>query len=645
MKFKWSCFALSLLLTACPGNNNNPEACNNEEDDDGDGDIDCADTDCSAAPGCVVFERCDDGVDNDDDGLIDCDDPNCNNADICNGPEICNDTIDNDQDLFVDCEDQDCFGDPACPLPNNQAQLDINDGGPGLIDYSENVPAGGFFGHPTEAGDVNGDGLSDVVSCAITADTDGKNANGAVTIFLANGTFEGVRLPGDSDTIRITGDRGIDMLGAAAHVADVNGDGFDDVIIGAQGYDGEANDRPMVGGVYVIFGAADLPATIDLTQANPNVIRITGERANDRLGIWVGAGDLNDDGVQDLLLGADQYDGINNDRSNAGVVYAINATNLTADIDLSTATIDPNGVFAQIIGESAGDHFGGTLFGGDVDGDGNGDVAIAATMNRLSASIGDDANGEEPVGQSGADGPGDSRPRAGDVHVLFGPISGTIDLADGLPPNDVIIFGAEEGDHLGEEIVLIDMDGDGSDDILLGALTVGRPGAAAVGATYIIPGGAAFRALPGIDMSTPPAGVITILGDEQGEISGDTLAAPDMDGDGIREIAVARPNRTVRRNGVDVRAAGRITVFYDVADLPALVDLRDIDASFTFVEILGVDEDDTLAYSMTSGDIDGDGKEDLMPNLMRGDGPQNQFEDAGEIFVISGARASALIGR
>jgi hypothetical protein len=146
-------------------------------------------------------------------------------------------------------------------------------------------------------------------------------------------------------------------------------------------------------------------------------------------------------------------------------------------------------------------------------------------------------------------------------------------------------------------------------------------------------------------MAAPPVGVITILGDEQGEISGDTLAAPDVDGDGQREIAIARPVRTVRRDGVNILAAGRITLFYDVGALPALVDLRQLDSSFTFVEILGIDEDDTLAYSMSSGDVDGDGKEELIPNVMRGDGLNNQTEDAGEIMVVSGARLSALIGR
>jgi FG-GAP repeat len=655
-----STFVLSLFLGAC-GNPAPPppaeEICNNEIDDDGDGGIDCDDADCNAV--CPSFERCDDGADNDLDGLFDCNDPDCvptPDNDVCAAPEVCDDAIDNDADGDLDCADVDCAFEPACPPPPNQAQLDLNDGGSGLLNLSENIVGGGFFGHPTEAGDVNNDGFIDVVSCAITADFGNngdpnfKNAPGAVTVFLSEGvgSIDGLRLPGDANTVRILGERALDFLGASAHVADINGDDFDDIILGAQGYDGSAADRPMVGAVYVIFGAATLPATIDLSQNPPGVLRIVGERTGDRLGIWVGAGDLNADGVQDLLLGADQHDGALEDRSNAGITYLINGLNLPqTELDLATVqSLSSDLLFAQILGNETGDHLGGTLFGGDVDGDGKGDIAVAATMDRLSASIADDSLGEEAVGNSGADGPGNTRSLAGDVHVIFGPISGTIDLAEANPTiDDVIIFGAAEGDHLGEEIVLIDMDNDGSDEILLGALTVNRPGAFAVGATYIIPGGPAFRALPDIDMLTPPAGVITFLGDEQGEISGDTLAAPDLDGDGIRELAVARPSRTVRRDGVNVFAAGRITVFYDVASLPALVDLRAVNNSFSFVEILGIDEDDTLAYSMTSGDVDGDGKEDLLPNVMRGDGPDNQFLDAGEIFVISGARASALIGR
>lgn len=652
--------ALALLLSAC-GDPPPVEICNDEQDNDGDARIDCGDPDC----GCVV-EDCTDDVDNDEDGDIDCLDSDCSLADICNGREECDDNFDNDSDGFLDCEDADCFGDPACPPPPNQATLDLNDGGVGLLDYSENVPTGSFFGHPTETGDINGDGFADVVSCAITADINGKNAAGAVTIFLSAGagSIDGSTiLPGDPNTVRITGQRPLDFLGASAHVADVTGDGFDDVIIGVQGYDGPGNNKPMSGSVVVILGSDNLPATIDL-EAPPvgvSIVEIFGHRTNDRLGIWVGAGDVDGDGIQDLLLGADQFDGedpndldgdgvIAEDRINAGAVYVIKGSpTLSSPINLATTNVGQNGLIARIIGEEQGDHLGGTLFGGDIDGDGVDELVAASVMARLSASIGDDAIGEEPIGDSGADGPNNSRPRAGDVHVFFGPIAGDIDLAEGLPSNDLLMFGAAEDDHFGEEIVIADMDGNALNgaDLLFGALTASRADALAVGVTYLVRGENLRNFAGGsIDMLTPPVGLVTeFLGDEQGEISGDTLAVPDLDGDGVREIAIARPDRTVRRNGQDITNAGRVTVFYDVQSLPPFIDLRDIDDTFSFVEILGIDEDDTLAYSMTSADVDGDGQEEVITNLMRGDGPQNQFPDAGEIYVVSGVRISTLIGR
>lgn len=109
------------------GGTGTQENCINGTDDDGDGDVDCADSDCSTSPACK--EDCDDGADNDGDGLADCDDDDCAQAAACSeGPESCNDMylclIEKGCDctLGVDCPEgdgvgpclQSCFSDEDC---------------------------------------------------------------------------------------------------------------------------------------------------------------------------------------------------------------------------------------------------------------------------------------------------------------------------------------------------------------------------------------------------------------------------------------------------------------------------------------------------------------------------------------------------
>ena len=109
------------------------EICNNGTDDDGDGDADCDDTDCNASIFCAG-EQCTNGIDDDLDGDTDCADAQCINSTACGSPvqEICGNGIDDDGDTYIDCTDRSCETDPTC------AQEVCGDGtdndGDGLID-------------------------------------------------------------------------------------------------------------------------------------------------------------------------------------------------------------------------------------------------------------------------------------------------------------------------------------------------------------------------------------------------------------------------------------------------------------------------------------------------------------------------------
>jgi hypothetical protein len=102
--------------------------CTDGKDNDGDGKIDCDDSDCAQAPGCmhtlygIPYEwNCTDGLDNDGDGKTDCADPDCAADPACVGTKYgipyetnCSDGIDNDNDGLTDCADPDCANAPGC---------------------------------------------------------------------------------------------------------------------------------------------------------------------------------------------------------------------------------------------------------------------------------------------------------------------------------------------------------------------------------------------------------------------------------------------------------------------------------------------------------------------------------------------------
>ena len=222
---------------------------------------------------------------------------------------------------------------------------------------------------------MNGDGYADLLVGASRA---GSKDIGAAYVVLGDASPAGGSLAGGGgDTIYgYAGEVGGDYAGASvAGAGDVNGDGFDDLLIGADGNDAGGS---LAGAAYLVLGGASLQGGSLTGIYGVTVFKYRGEDGEDFAGASVaGAGDVNGDGYADLLIGADgNDDGPGND---AGAAYLV-----LGGASLKGGDLDGTGgdsIF-QYTGEAASDFAGSAVAGaGDVNGDGYADLLVGADSN------------------------------------------------------------------------------------------------------------------------------------------------------------------------------------------------------------------------------------------------------------------------
>ena len=232
-------------------------------------------------------------------------------------------------------------------------------------------------------------------------------------------------------------------------------------------------------------------------------------------------------------------------------------------------------------------------------------------------------------------GPANERDDGGEVYVFFAAseLTGVVDLA--AAPPDFTAFGAKALDEFGNTVAAADLNGDGAADLIVGAPRAGdepRPGQA-----YVFFGG------PGLSGSRDVAQAqqnVTLLGIDSGDRFGATVAAADLDGNGLAEVIVSAQ----RGDGPDDQRedAGEAYVVRGSATLPATLDMaaRAYDAI-----IFGQRSGDELGASLVAADSDGDGLAEVIAGAERSDGPDERRQDAGAAYVVRGPAAlSATLG-
>ena len=418
-------------------------------------------------------------------------------------------------------------------------------------------------------------------------------------------------------TTQPTGDLRHDI--AAVAVGDFNDDGLDDLLIGARFADGPDDSREGAGEAYVIFGSRDLKGTIDLGQDEQDLTIFgakgagVGVGAADNLGMAVTAGDLNDDGVDDIIVSAPMADGIKDPdyRTDRGDVYIIfGGAELSGTIDIAEGEQDVTIISAEgfsLMGDSMGT--------GDVNGDGIADLVLGAPFA-----------GRVPGSPHG--GP---RTELGEVYVIFGSptLGGSISIPE--KGQDFTISGPEQYSELGDAMAVGDVNGDGMDDIIaVGEAADGperaRPNA---GVVYVVFGS---TSLGGMTDTAKDEHDLTILGADAQDALGFCAGSGDINGDEIDDIVLVAQRADGAGEGRDT--SGEAYVIFGSPDLKGTIDTLAGEEDMT---IFGVDAHDLLSSCLAGHDVNGDGIGDIILGTSFGRGPDNRRSGAGEVYVIFGS--------
>jgi hypothetical protein len=416
-----------------------------------------------------------------------------------------------------------------------------------------------------------------------------------------------------SNGFAINGIAAGDQLGwSVSSAGDVNGDGFDDLIIGA--FWADRSGTVGVGQSYVVFGSnSGFGASFNLSTLNgSNGFAINRIATFDPSGLPVSsAGDVNGDGFDDLIIGTGvpSPNGI----SDEGQSYVVFGSNSGFGASFNLWDLNGSNGFA-INSIAEGDQSDRSVSSaGDVNGDGFDDLIIGA--------VNADPNGIGGAGQS---------------YVVFGSNSGfgaSFNLSTLNGSNGFAINGIAEGDWSGSSVSSAgDVNGDGFDDLIIGAVGASPNGISEAGQSYVVFGsnsgfGASFN-LSTLNGSNGFA-INGIAADDSSGWS--VSSAGDVNGDGFDDLMIG----AYRADPNGITFAGQsYVVFGSNSGFGASFNLSTLNGSNGFA-INGIAEGDQLGYSVSSaGDVNGDGFDDLIIGARYAD--PNGIDGAGQSYVVFG---------
>ncbi len=476
----------------------------------------------------------------------------------------------------------------------------------------------GYFASP--AGDVNGDGLGDLLIgaplagnkvCPYPLDPNDPDAECPGTLkgegetYLVLGRPDGEWPSGPFDLenadASFVGCETNSMTGRQIYTAgDVNGDGYDDFLI--SGWKCGPN---FTGKVYLFLGRPDIDwgMNFPVEEADASFI---GEHENDFLGYYVAtAGDVNGDGYDDFLITSTHNDQAAPDAGKTYLILGRPEADWGHDFPIAQAD-------ASFLGTAEGDRLGRSAVGvGDVNGDGYGDFLIASISSNTGGL------------------------NAGESYLFLGRPGGAEDLWGRDFPvaqADATFVGEAPGDEAGRRVAWAgDVNGDGLDDFLIGAARNDHGGTDA-GIGYLILG----RAEADWGRQYPLANAdASFVGEVHHDQAGRRLSgAGDVNNDGYADFIIGAPHNS--RGGFAARSA-YVIFGRPEADWGLQFPLREADIIYVGKPDIGVAGYD----SGWLGDFNGDGIDDY---FIAAYGGRNDAQTPGEVYLILGGTKPVVKG-
>jgi hypothetical protein len=463
------------------------------------------------------------------------------------------------------------------------------------LDHTQNAQ----FGFSVAAGDVNGDGIDDLIVGANLFDG-GQTDEGAAYVFLGGASL----VDGDESTAAtvLQSDQAQAELGQSVAAADVNGDGYDDVLVGAPKYDNGTGQNEE-GAAFLFLGslagvASGTPATADATfEADDQSAEMARSVAS--------AGDVNGDGYEDIIIGAELYENRPGAPANEGAAFVFHGS-ATGIAGGSASTAD-----SVIVSNKFASRFGASVASaGDVNEDGYGDVIIGAP------TFGDTGQQNE-----------------GKAFVFHGGPGGITNSIDASLDADAVLESNVPSAQFGFSVALAgDVNGDGFDDVVVGAPCPGGLSnctSLQTGAAAVFQGGAS--GVGDRDLSSGDA--LLFDQDATGEIGRRVASAGDVNNDGYDEVVAGAPG------GVAIDNPGSAHLFFGSSGGAVQTGAVDLSGST-------LSSGDQFGWAIAAGDFNGDNSQDLivgaysqsLVNVFYAPAP----EPAGGALAL--AAAAALVG-